>query len=121
MKYIRIYADSAGESHFEDLEIALNPIPVEPTSPILISSFVPAAQLAFVRCPPDGSGDWQTAPRRQFLFLLAGENETEVSDGEVRRFGPGSIVLLEDTTGKGHLGRFVGAEDALLAIIELPD
>jgi hypothetical protein len=122
MKYVRIYTDPSGESHFEDVEVALSPVPSAPSAPpILVSSFVAADQLAFVRCPPGGDGDWQTAPRRQFLFLLAGENETEVSDGEARHFGPGSIILLEDTTGKGHNGRFVGTDDVLLALLELPD
>jgi hypothetical protein len=122
MKYVRIYADPSGESHFEDLEVALSPVPAAPSEPpILVSAFTPAAQLAFVRCPRGGDGDWQTAPRRQFLFLLAGENETEVSDGELRHFGPGSIMLLEDTGGKGHNGRFVGTDDALIALLELPD
>jgi hypothetical protein len=122
MKYVRVFTDSSGESHFEDVEVAFSALPADPPAPpILISSFITADQLAFVRCPPSGSGDWQTAPRRQFLFLLAGENEIEVSDGEVRHFGSGSIILLEDTCGKGHCGRFVGAEDALLTLVELPN
>jgi hypothetical protein len=122
MKYIRIYADPSGESHFEDVEVALSPIPSAPSAPsIRISPFTSATQFAFARCRPGGEGDWQTAPRRQFLFLLLGENETEVSDGEIRRFVPGCIMLLEDTVGKGHSSRFVGPEDALLAIVELPD
>jgi hypothetical protein len=84
-----------------------------PVPPILISSFVPAAQLAFVQCVPSGSGDWQTAPCRQFLFLLAGENETEVSDGEVRCFGRGSITFVEATTGKGQATCVVGTKEYL--------
>ena len=121
MQYVRIYADLSGESHFEDVEVALNPIPGDSsTSPIRVSAWMPADQCAFVRCPPAKSG-WQTAPCRQFVFVLAGENETEVSDGEVRRFAPGSILLFEDTAGKGHNGRFIGAEDTLLALVELPD
>jgi hypothetical protein len=122
MKYVRIYADPSGESHFEDVEVALSSVPADPLAPpILISSFIPADQLAFVRYPPADDGEWQTAPRRQLLCLLAGENETRVSDGEVRCFGPGSIVLLEDTSGKGHNGHFIGTADALLALVELPD
>ena len=122
MKYVHIYTDPSGESHFEDVEVALSPLPVDSAAPpILVSSFIAADQLAFARCPPSKDGDWQTAPCRQFLFFLTGENETEVSDGEVRRFGPGSIVLLEDTSGKGHCGRFVGTVDALVALLELPN
>jgi hypothetical protein len=33
----------------------------------------------------------------------------EVSDGEKRVFGPGSVLLVEDTTGKGHITRSLTA------------
>jgi hypothetical protein len=36
--------------------------------------------------------------------------EVEASDGEVRRFGPGEAVLVEDTGGKGHITRNVGGK-----------
>ena len=55
------------------------------------------------------------------MLYLAGEIEVEASDGEVRRFGPGSVTLVEDTTGKGHRSRVVGDTTALLAVVQLPD
>ncbi len=61
-----------------------------------------------------------TAPS-VILFYLNGEIEAEVSDGEVRRFGPGSITLVEDMLGKGHASRVVGATDVLLAVVQLPN
>ena len=122
MKYVRIYADSLGESHFEDLEVAFSPIPgPDSASPILISPFTPAVQFALVRCPPGWYEERHPTPRRQFLFHLAGEMEVDVSDGEVRRFGPESITLVEATSGKGQAARVVGTKDVLLAIVELPD
>jgi hypothetical protein len=45
------------------------------------------------------------APRRQVGVVLSGELEVEVHSGDRRRFGPGSIVFLEDTTGSGHITR----------------
>ena len=36
------------------------------------------------------------------MSILTGEFTGEVSDGEVRVFGTGSLLLLEDTTGTGH-------------------
>jgi hypothetical protein len=36
---------------------------------------------------------------------LTGEVEFETSDGDIRRLPPGSVVLAEDTTGKGHISR----------------
>jgi hypothetical protein len=29
-------------------------------------------------------------------------------DGETRYIGPGEVVLVEDTSGKGHISKFVG-------------
>jgi hypothetical protein len=55
------------------------------------------------------------------VFYLAGEVEAEVGDGEVRRFGPGSVTLVEDTSGRGHTSQVVGQVDALLAVLQLPD
>ena len=41
MKYTRIYADEAGESHFEDVEIKLTQVNFAPPAPPLnLSSFV---------------------------------------------------------------------------------
>jgi hypothetical protein len=39
------------------------------------------------------------------MVTLAGEYEVQVSSGETRRFGPGSVVLVEDLTGAGHVTR----------------
>ena len=43
VKYVRVYADATGESHFEDLEMALIPMDVAPPAPpINVSAFAPA-------------------------------------------------------------------------------
>jgi hypothetical protein len=39
----------------------------------------------------------------------------------VRRLGAGDILLMEDTTGKGHATRIIGDEDALAAVVQLAD
>lgn len=54
------------------------------------------------------------------MIYLSGEMDFEVSDGEVRRLMPGSILLLEDTTGKGHVSRVI-AGDATMAAVQLAD
>jgi hypothetical protein len=45
--------------------------------------------------------------------------EVEASDGEKRRFGPGTILLAEDVTGKGHTSRSLGGEERLSLFIPL--
>jgi hypothetical protein len=122
MQYTRIYADSAGESHFEVVEVALTLVNFAPPAPpIYLSPFSPARQFGFLSTPPAWYGDWHPTPHRQFFFSLIGEIELEVSDGEVRRFGPGSVFLLEDTTGKGHRTQALGTQETLFAIVQLPD
>src|SRR5215204_1075139 len=80
-----------------------------------------ATGVAFVRFPAGWDGDWHPTPQRQFFFFLAGAFEGETSDGDRRSHGPGSVVLLEDTAGKGHRARVVGDTDVLAAVVQLPD
>ena len=122
MQYVRIYADADGESHFEDVTLPMQAVDFAPPAPpINVSTFAPAATYGFIGSPPGWYGDWHPTPRRQMIFYLAGEVEAEVSDGEVRRFGPGSITLVEDTAGKGHTSRVVGTAAVLLTVVQLPD
>ncbi len=92
-----------------------------PTPPVNLSAFSPTKQFALFVVPPGWIGDWHPSPHRAFLFLLVGEFEFRVSDGEVRCFGPGSILFEEDTTGKGHAGRNIGDDDALAAVVQLAE
>lgn len=126
MKYTRIYADVNGESHFEDLEVQFQEVDfAPPTPPLNLSPFSPATRYGFVVFPADRYSDWHdtwhTTPQRQIFFVLSGVGELEVSDGEVRRFEPGSVVLLEDTTGKGHRNKAGSSDDVLTAVVQLPD
>ena len=45
---------------------------------------------------------------RQYVISLAGGISITASDGETRHIGAGEIVLVEDTTGKGHITRSSG-------------
>jgi hypothetical protein len=63
------------------------------------------------RAPPGRVADWHTAPRRQYVITLSGHGELEISGGKKISVGPGSINLVEDVTGKGHITRTVGNED----------
>ncbi len=105
MKYTRIYADAAGESHLQDVDLEMKPAGNASTMSEMI-----AAKGVIFRDTSSGEYfiDWHNAPRRQFVVNLCGEVEIEVSDGEKRRFGPGSILLAEDVTGKGYISRGIG-------------
>ena len=81
--------------------------------------FAPASAYGFLRAPPRWFGEWHPSPTRQFLFYLGGESQLEVSDGEVRHFRAGDILLVEDTVGVGHVSRVVGNEDSWGVVVQL--
>jgi quercetin dioxygenase-like cupin family protein len=123
MRYTRVFAGPDGESHFEDVNVEMNPVNEYARGvPVVdVSAPIPAAAMTFLRAPAGWVGDWHPAPRRQFLAYLAGEVEATVSDGETRRFGPGDITLVEDTTGKGHTSKVVGSAECMFLVVVLPD
>lgn len=122
LKYVRVYTDSIGESHFEDLKVDLHEIDFAPPAPpIFTSELNPSSSYGFLSVLPGWKSEWHPAPKRQFMFYLSGIIEAEVSDGEIRQFGPGSITLVEDTFGKGHKSRVVGSERVVGVVIQLKD
>ncbi|RKX19986.1 MAG: cupin domain-containing protein [Candidatus Zixiibacteriota bacterium] len=122
MKYTQVYTDENGESHFQDVEIEFKSIDFAPPAPPLdISNAFPAIECSFLKAPAKWFGDWHPAPFRQLHFYLAGEVEAETSDGEIRRFKQGDVVLVEDTIGKGHRSRNIGLGEGLIGIIKLDD
>src|SRR5512142_1448987 len=105
MKHYRVSSDPSGETHFADLgEVPFTLADYAPPAPPLgVSPFAPAVQYGFICLPRGWCGDWHPVPSRQIHVYLSGELEVQVSDGSTERIGPGTVVLLEDTTGKGHV------------------
>ncbi len=122
MNCTRLYSDNNGESHFEDVKVTFKSIDFAPPAPPLdLADFGSVESCSLLRGSEDWYGDWHPAPYRQIHFYLSGEIEAETSDGAIRRFGPGSIVIVEDTIGKGHRSRIVGSSEALIAAVKLAD
>ncbi len=117
MKYTRIYADPGGESHFEDVEIEMKDAPYNTGA---ISEMFAARGVMF-RVSPDYFVDWHHAPRRQFVVNVTGTLEVTVSDGTTRSFGPGTVLLAEDLSGKGHRSRGIGGGERISLFIPLAD
>jgi len=95
MKIPKLYAGNDGESHFEEIDVEAGKIQ-------------PAEGILFRQAPPGHVQDWHPAPRRQYVITLSGQGEIETGDGTKRRFGPGDVMLADDTTGRGHMTRVVG-------------
>ena len=122
MYYYHIYTDPDGESHFEELDLSMSSVDFAPPAPPLdCSEFLDAKRVTIIHALLGWQGDWHPAPKRQLMFHLKGEVEGETSDGQVRVIKPGTIVLLEDTTGKGHRSRVIGTEDAVIGVVQLEE
>jgi hypothetical protein len=115
-QYVRLYSDESGESHFEDLEIALAPADfAPPADPLNIAQFLPATQSLWVGASSGWKGGTpHPTPQRQIFCIAQGEVEVTASDGTVRCFPAGSVLLLEDTWGKGHSSRVSSQDDLLI-------
>ena len=118
MKYVHVYADSAGVSHFREEHLDFAPGRTEETS---IHALAANGRTTLLRLRVGAVEDWHNAPRAWFLIVLQGASEVTTSDGEVRQFGPGALVLLDDTTGKGHRTRALGTVDHVAAVIPIAD
>jgi hypothetical protein len=100
MRVTRLYTGADDCSHFEELDIPLAPAaygrewPCEPVKGVI-----------FRENPAGVWADFHNAPRRQFVITISGLAELECGDGTRRRFGPGDILLVDDTTGQGHITR----------------
>ncbi|MFD2603407.1 hypothetical protein ACFSR3_15190 [Flavobacterium suzhouense] len=94
----RVYADENGDSRFEDVSIPLN----EAGEIGFLSEAQKAGTVIFRKVVQQYDYDFHNAPARQYILLMDGVIEIETSLGDKRTFNAGEVLLVEDTTGKGH-------------------
>ncbi|HEY8205355.1 MAG TPA: hypothetical protein VIF81_11555 [Pyrinomonadaceae bacterium] len=120
--YTQLFSDESGESHFRDVEIEFTSSDYAPPAPPLnLSAFTSASQIGFMEAPAGWSSDWHPSSARNLFVVLTGEWEVTASDGETRRFGSGSVLLVEDTIGKGHTSCVVSEVDSVAVMVQLPN
>jgi hypothetical protein len=103
MRIHNLYTDAKGESHFRDIEVEW----VEERRGSKLSKRLPANGVIFRETQAEHNLDWHPAPRRQYIVNLDAGVKITASDGESRLIGVGEVILVEDTTGKGHLSDHV--------------
>src|SRR5262249_22023984 len=93
---LRIFADAAGETHMEDVDIAFQPRKLfKDNPPLRLSDNFPASWFNICHVPAGMCEvDWHNPPRRLLVLCLTGEVEFDTSDGNVRRLPAGSVVPL---------------------------
>jgi len=116
---VRIVADGNGGSRFEDAVDTLVPAVFAPPAPPLgVSKPRAATRARFIGAPAGWDSPSHPAPTRQWVVVVRGTAEVRTTDGAVRRFGPGTVVQLEDTTGAGHATRVLPGEDWIAFVVE---
>jgi len=123
--YTRLYTDGDGHSRFGDVVLNGESRAVDYAD--LVATFadpIQAESVVFRDVVQEASADARhNAPQRQFIVQVNSECEVESSTGEIRRFGPGSVLLAEDLEGHGHITRNIGDPDRgrLTLLITLPN
>jgi hypothetical protein len=109
VQVVRITHDDAGGSRSSDIAVEFEGRPFAAgVPPLLVSQATRCHALSFVEFPAQVRDTApHPTPRRQFGTVLTGVAETKTTDGEVRRLTPGTVVLLEDTDGRGHTTRII--------------
>ena len=92
-----------------------------PALPFSVSSLSAATETGFLELPVGWVGEMHPSPIRMWIFVLEGQMHFEATDGDSRQIEPGSALLLEDTTGRGHFSKVMGQHAVTLAVVRLPD
>ena len=105
MDYLRIWADAAGESHLERVTLARSHALPEPgVAGLWLSDPATVDRLQFVTVEAaEQRPDWHRGPRRQYVVFLDGWVRITTSDGDVQHLAAGSVALVEDLRGRGHV------------------
>ena len=118
--YVRLFTDDRGESHFQDVVTDLGRLNFAHGIPPLFGSYgFAASESSFFGAPSGWESDWHPSSGRHLFAVLTGIWEVTASDGETRTFSKGDVLLVEDTTGKGHTSKVTSAEDSLALLIVL--
>ena len=122
-RYVRLYTDPRGETHFEDIEVPLAPQEfTASTLPFYMDKFLPVSGSFWLGAPGEWVGDVpHPAERRQLFCTVEGEYEITASDGDVRCFPAGSVLFLDDLTGKGHQTRITNKRGALVFAVSISE
>ena len=122
MKYSKLFADDMGESHWVDVDVALEPkVFAPPAQDIEISEPDAVHQMLFLRLRAGWNEPIHPTPVRQKLICVAGAVRVTASDGEARVIAKGDIWHMEDRHGKGHHTEVISDEDFVAVIVQYGD
>jgi quercetin dioxygenase-like cupin family protein len=108
-----LYTGPDGQAYVKDIQVAARPNGVV--------DLLPTSAVEIHRTRPGFSIRWHVEKRRQYVITLSGHGEIDIAGGKKIMLGPGSILLVENTTGKGHETRTVGNKPWVALWLPLKD
>ena len=122
MRYSRLFANSDGSSSFDDQESEMEVgFAAPPAEPLYTAKFSPAVDAFWMGITPTWNGNIpHPAPRRMAFVTVQGEYQITASNGEMRKFPIGSVLLIEDITGIGHVTKNISTGDTIVLSVGLP-
>lgn len=108
----RLYSGADGETHAEEINLSQ----VSAAQPELLKG----EGVRFATRGAGTSDDWHVTPRRQYLITLKGHAEIEIGGGKIVHATTGSVLLIDDTTGKGHRARVTNEGEWHVMFVPLP-
>jgi hypothetical protein len=110
VKIVRLYTGADDQTHIQDLD---------PDAFATLAAKVGDGPIRVNQGPATSFSDFHNAPRRQYVVIMSGAMEIEISDGTKRQLVPGDVLVAEDLTGKGHITRGVGADPRVTLAVPL--
>lgn len=95
-----LYTGPDGQAYVKNIEVAARPNGVVDLQPV--------NGIEIHRTRPGFSIGWHVETRRQYVITLSGSGEIDIAGGKKIILTPGTILLVENTTGKGHKTRVLG-------------
>jgi hypothetical protein len=120
LRYSVLFADQQGVTHFRDEYLVWQAVESAGNARWLLTPYLNAEKIGFLRLPSGLSSDWHPAPGKRFVMVLSGIGQVEAGDGERRTFAPGSVLLVTDTHGPGHRTSVIGEQDVFIAWVPIP-
>jgi mannose-6-phosphate isomerase-like protein (cupin superfamily) len=113
----RLYTGADGQSHAADADVAWRPAKLR--AELSESESVRVTGAQFLRWPRGFVWEGHPASKRQYVIIVSGRGEVDVAGGRKVPLAPGTVLLAEDTTGKGHITRVGADEDLVMLLVPL--
>jgi len=112
-----LYTGADNQTHSEEVEVRFS----GGGESNAVSKMMQVTGAELHRAAPGRVSDWHRGPSHRYVITLSGRGELEVAGGKKIPVEPGHIELIEDTTGKGHITKVIGAEDRVTLHLLIAD